>query len=124
MARPRPPTRMRPARSTSRLAWPGESGDSLSEPATFGQFVHRLVEMLVGDPDRAVAVSVDGAEHGGVAEQLLDVCGARAFGPRDEPFEIGDIETKPAPVEREQSSACVSVRERQRNGEVDAAGPR
>src|SRR5256712_2149285 len=92
----RPPHRLRREAARTHRAWrrpgvarTGEACDALGEPSALGELVDGLIEVLVGDAHPR-AVAVDRAEERGLAEQLLDVGGARAPAFGDESGRGGD----------------------------------
>src|SRR5438105_4713086 len=109
-------------RRRSLVARTRETGDPLGEAATFGELVHRLVEVFIRDVQSG-AIAVNRREDCRLAQELLDVRRARPFGACDEFVEVAQLEVQAARVKREEPASSVGIRQRKRYREVDSTRP-
>src|SRR5438132_13158958 len=109
-------------RRRSLVARTRETGDPLGEAATFGELVHRLVEVFIRDVQSG-AIAVNRREDCRLAQELLDVRRTRAFGACDEFVEVAHLEVQAARVKREEPASSVRIRQRKGYREIDPPRP-
>src|SRR5438445_3383368 len=106
----------------SLVAWTRETGYSLGEAATFGELIHRLVEVFVGHVQSG-AIAVNRREDCRLAQELLDVRRTHTFGACDEFVEVAHLEVQAARVKGEEPASSVRIRQRKGYREIDPSRP-